>query len=124
MSEPKNDVAPHDCPECGEPSYLGFGVPARCVSRGCVFYDRGLWADYVMALPDDGMPEGTEPDFFDLEEEPTNPGFGTPRLSWASPTPYDTWGAVLGKPRKPGEPDADYVKRLLDAFAPSGGGTP
>ena len=53
MIDPKTAQAPHDCPGCGEPAYLGFGVPARCSNRECPFFCQELWADHVMALPDE-----------------------------------------------------------------------
>lgn len=129
MSE-RNDAAPHECPECASPSYIGFGTQARCVSRECLFYCSQLWAEWVMLLPDDGMPKDSEPDFFDLEEEDTNPGFFvhpsfnaqgtlTGRLpatkTWGNY--LDTYGAVLGKTRKPGESDDDFYDRLLATWS-------
>lgn len=38
--------APHNCPECGCPAYLGFGVPARCVSPYCAFYDEDICMEF------------------------------------------------------------------------------
>jgi predicted RNA-binding Zn-ribbon protein involved in translation (DUF1610 family) len=48
----QNNAAPHECPQCGEPAYLGFGIPAKCVQKGCLFYDAELWCEWVMLLPD------------------------------------------------------------------------
>lgn len=134
-----NDAAPHRCAQggCGEPAYIGFGVPCKCVGLNsgghgmpCVFFDRKLYNEWVMLLPDDGIPlDPTEPDFFD--DEDTNPGVPTlgflktfasisykPQPTQVTPsnfhsTQLDDWGAVLGQPRNAGESDDDYRDRLL-----------
>jgi hypothetical protein len=64
----KTGYAPHDCPECGSPSYIPFGLPAECTNRECVFYNQDCWVKHVMELPDDE--EGVE---VDIEDEPTQP---------------------------------------------------
>ena len=48
----QNNAALHECPQCGEPAYLGFCLPAKCVQKGCLFYDATLWSEWVMELPD------------------------------------------------------------------------
>lgn len=58
MSNECNGAAPHTCPECGEPAYLGFNVPGRCVERSCRMYDQDLWVEWVILLPD--REEGVE----------------------------------------------------------------
>lgn len=71
MIDTLNDVCPHPCVQCGEPSYIGFNVPPLCTNRACHNFDQDTWADWVMAQPDDGDPPigCTEPDFFDLDDE-------------------------------------------------------
>lgn len=86
------DPAPHTCPECGEPSYLGFFVPARCTNRLCVFFDQDLWVEHVMALPDEEV--GQE---FDIEEdEDTIPGQYPMRF-----TKVTSWMPMRGLPAVP-----------------------
>ena len=63
----QNNAAPHECPQCGEPAYLGFGIPAKCVQKGCLFYDATLWSEWVMELPD--VPDPVS----DFEDEKTAP---------------------------------------------------
>lgn len=105
----RNDAAPHICPECGSPAYLGVGVPGKCVQRGCVFYDATLWSEWVMLVPDLGDPPQDELDF-GLEFEDTFPGFAQ------QDSALDDWGAVLGVPRNFCEDDQQYARRLLDAW--------
>lgn len=127
MSE-RNQAAPHECPECGEPSYLGFGVPGKCVARGCAFYDVGLWCEWVMLLPDDGIPKDSEPDYYDIGDEDTPtygitfagiPVTGRPSATFNYP-PTDPalalWGLLYGVPRNPYEDDDNYLHRILDAM--------
>jgi hypothetical protein len=119
------DYCPHECPNCGGPAYIGGPLyPAKCIEKDCVFYDEDTWVGWLMRLDDSGDPPPgcTEPDFFALDDEPTNPGFGTPRV-WNAVTSTKTWGnyldtygAVLGKTRKPGESDDDFYTRLLSTW--------
>jgi len=131
MSE-QNDAAPHVCtghfvdePEraCRNPAYNGFGVGSRCVQKGCVNYDADLWAEWVSLVPDDGLPKNTEPDFFALEEEDTNPGYrftpaGTVPIPQTQPygSYLDNYGKIIGVPRNLGESDDDYYDRLLACY--------
>ena len=78
MIDPKTTQAPHDCPGCGEPAYLGFGVPARCSNRECPFFCQELWADHVMALPDEDREPGQ---YLDIENEDTQPWIELPTLA-------------------------------------------
>lgn len=113
MSE-RNDAAPHPCPECGEPAYLGFNMPGKCTSRACVMYDADLWVEWIMKTPDPGDPLPLHDDFL-FEEEDTFPGIGSYK-TLAAPTRggvLDSWGATLGIDRHPNESDDDYEARLL-----------
>ena len=70
MSDPLTPSAPHPCPSCGEPSYVGGpGMPTQCTSRECGFFSLDCWVRHVTELPDDE--EGVE---YDIEDEPTQPG--------------------------------------------------
>lgn len=69
----RNDAAPHECPQCGEPGYIGFGIPAKCIQKGCIFYDAGLWCEWAMLIPDDGDP----PPALDLDWDGDTPAYGT-----------------------------------------------
>ena len=74
MSEdPKTGSAPHDCPDCGAPAYVGGpGMPCQCTNRECPFYSEDCWVLHVMELPDEEV--GQE---FDIEDdEPTVPDGG------------------------------------------------
>ena len=51
------------CGECGEPARIDFQLP-KCVNRRCKYYDKNVWVEWVMSLPDDGDP---------LEDEDTQP---------------------------------------------------
>ena len=72
----KTPSAPHDCPNCGEPSYLGLGVPGQCTNRECPFWSEDCWVKHVLELPDDE--EGVE---FEIEDEPTIPFLKYPSLA-------------------------------------------
>ena len=72
----KTPSAPHDCPNCGEPSYLGLGVPGQCTNRECPFWSEDCWVKHVLELPDDE--EGVE---FEIEDEPTIPFLKFPSLT-------------------------------------------
>ena len=74
--DPKTPSAPHDCPNCGEPSYLGLGVPGQCTNRECPFWSEDCWVKHVLELPDDE--EGVE---FEIEDEPTIPFLKFPSLA-------------------------------------------
>lgn len=63
-----NDFAPHDCVQCGSPSYIGFGLNPLCTNYECLFFNRSLWVDWVMATPDYGDPPERNP-FFDIDED-------------------------------------------------------
>lgn len=79
--------APHECPNCGEPAYLGFGVPAECTNRLCPFWSQDCWVKHVMEIPDDET--GVE---FEIEDdEDTLPGlYGRfPKVSSWLPAPKD-----------------------------------
>lgn len=67
--------APHSCPECGQPGYLGFNVPAKCTNRLCRFWDQDTWVRHIMELPDDGDPE------MEIEDEDTQPFLKLPSFS-------------------------------------------
>jgi hypothetical protein len=73
--DPKTGSAPHDCPECGSPAYIPFGLPALCTNRECLFYSEDCWVKHVTELPDDE--EGVE---FDIGEEDTNPYLNMPQM--------------------------------------------
>jgi len=66
----KTPAAPHDCPQCGEPCYIGFGINARCTNRECQWYDKDLWVEHVLSLPDE--PDHIFPSL-DIEDAPTQP---------------------------------------------------
>jgi hypothetical protein len=68
-----SQVAPHKCPRCGKPAYLGFNVPARCSSPFCAFYDEQIGDEYTeevtQALRADFDNEDTQPQGFSIYEE-------------------------------------------------------
>ena len=131
------DYCPHECPNCGGPAYLGLGVPAKCIERGCVFYDEDTWVGWLMRLDDTGDPpvDCDEPDFFD--EEPTQPQpygitfkgipckgttsgrFSTYKVGGQDPPTQgygdylDEYGKLIGIERIDGESDVDFQKRML-----------
>ena len=122
----QNNAAPHECPQCGEPAYLGFGVPAKCVQKGCLFYDATLWSEWVMELPD--VPDPVS-DFEDEKTDPYGITFaGIPLTSAPSgsfggltlglPTTYarhlNSWGSLIGLDRFAFESDAEYHERILE----------
>ena len=88
MTDPKTPSAPHECPDCGEPAYIGFGLPAQCTSRECPFWSEDCWVKHVVELPDEEI--GVE---FEIEDEPTHPKLlGLPTLddylfAYANPPP-------------------------------------
>lgn len=88
VTEEKTGSAPHDCPNCGSPAYVGGpGMPTQCTSRVCPFYSEDCWVRWVMELPDEE--EGVE---FEIEDdEDTLPGlYGRfPRVSSWLPAPKD-----------------------------------
>lgn len=78
--ESKTPSAPHACPNCGEPAYVGGpGFPAQCTSRPCPFYSEDCWARWVLELSDPGDPEP------DDESRDSRSG-----ITWVSPywTPH------------------------------------
>lgn len=79
MTDPKTGSAPHACPECGEPCYIPFGLPAECTNRECLFYSEDCWVRHVMELPDQTCGEGGEE--FDIEDEDTVPFLKLPSLT-------------------------------------------
>jgi len=77
MNDPKTGSAPHDCPNCGAPSYVGGpGMPTQCTSRECPFYSEDCWVRWVMEIPDEEV--GQE---FDIEDEDTQRYLKMPSLS-------------------------------------------
>jgi hypothetical protein len=85
MTDPKTPSAPHDCPQCGEPAYVGGpGMPAQCTQKGCIFYSEDAWVLHVLELPD------VEDPFEDVDTEPN--GFAAwlpePKLSFPSLDDY------------------------------------
>ena len=121
MSDECNGSAPHICTghfedgkPCTAPAYIGFGLAPRCVQKGCVNYDAGLWCEWVMKTPDVPMPKDAERDFFD--DEDTDPQLFLPNVGTGPDPALDSWGVLLGVPRKPGEDDMAYAARLIDSW--------
>ena len=74
MNDPKTGSAPHDCPDCGAPAYVGGpGMPCQCTNRECPFYSEDCWVLHVMELPDEEV--GQE---LDIEDEDTQPWIKMP----------------------------------------------
>ena len=108
MSDPKTGSAPHDCPNCGSPAYIGGpGFPAQCTSRPCPFYSEDCWVRWVMELPDDGDPLEID------EDAKTSPGLGVPTTSqWIKLT---NAAKNLGPPpRYAATPDEDTGISIAD----------
>lgn len=77
---PKTPLYPHDCPDCGEPAYVGLGVPCLCSNPDCPFFDP-------KSLEDTGIDEGTE-DF--LDDDKTDPQWTIPMPT--IPRGLGAWG--------------------------------
>ena len=112
MNDPKTGSAPHDCPNCGAPSYVGGpGMPTQCTSRECPFYSEDCWVRWVMEIPDEEV--GQE---FDIEDdEPTVPDGGWLKM----PTLKDQY-ANKGGPWRYNHTldDVDTGAQVRDLFYP------
>ena len=67
----KSDHAPNDCPECGEPAYVGMNE-VECTYYRCTHFHEKTWERHVMSLPDTGDPE----EEYEIEDAPTQPKLG------------------------------------------------
>ena len=104
----KSDHAPHDCPQCGNPAYIGFGVNPKCTNLFCPWFDRETYVEHVLSLPDPGDPEE------DIDEEAeTQPrgkqlAFTTDGIDWmALPDDY----AVVDWPARGSGDLVDQIRR-------------
>ena len=116
MNDPKTGSAPHDCPDCGAPAYVGGpGMPCQCTNRECPFYSEDCWVLHVMELPDEEV--GQE---LDIEDEDTQPYLKIPSfqdlyatkgrsiLDGLLPTVPHAWGAP------PMTPEQKKALKILD----------